>query len=358
MTTIVAKNNVYENCNVNKNIIVNEKSSEIKDAVVINCCSNCNNNIIELPCCCSNEKIPCNLKETVFEISIKQKELLLAVIIRYWSQLFILILSFLLCHFLYGPVLLREIQEVPANFLNGTFDIEAAKLFRDSNSKNYKKFNKQLETNFRYLFEIFGNTSDIELADLHSSILQNFSFMNVDSMLNFYIYLFAKGNPGFFINLKFFIQVGDSKDIFSMIFLLLAKPVISSFFTQNFLKLFRNKFMICLSTFFTLTTYFTYEVLRSDQGTGQIQQDGIRWAERLSLKAERLRFPPIENVGLDILFYLIIMSLHYLNECRLSKMSFFSLKRANKKCLISAFFDSFLIFAFLLQKRTTKVLFI
>ena len=79
-------------------------------------------------------------------------------------------------------------------------------------------------------------TSDIELADLNSSILRNASFPDVDSILNFYTYLFAKENPEFLINVKFFIQAEYSEALrFSMILLLLVKTVISSFLREIFL---------------------------------------------------------------------------------------------------------------------------
>ena len=123
MTTLVAKENVYENCNVNKNIIVNEKSSGIKDVIVINVCLNCNNNIIELSCCTCNQKVPCKLKETVFKISIKQKQRLLTYLVPYWSEVSILIMSFLFCHFSVSTVCIREIREVSAKSLNGNFDV-------------------------------------------------------------------------------------------------------------------------------------------------------------------------------------------------------------------------------------------
>ena len=42
---------------------------------------------------------------------------------------------------------------------------------------------------------MFENTSDIELADLHFSILRNFSFTDVESMLDSFTNLFAKKNP-------------------------------------------------------------------------------------------------------------------------------------------------------------------
>ena len=77
------------------------------------------------------------------------------------------------------------------------------------------------------------------------------------------------------------------------------------------------------------------ELLCSDQGTGQIQQNVIRWAERLP-------FHPIVNGASGILFYLIILSLYYSHECRLSKISYFSLKHSNRKCLISACFHALL----------------
>ena len=64
MTTLVAKENVYDNCNVNKNIILNEKSSEIEDAIMINLFSNRNYNIIELSSC----TLPCCTKITMKNI--------------------------------------------------------------------------------------------------------------------------------------------------------------------------------------------------------------------------------------------------------------------------------------------------
>ena len=280
--------------------------------------------------------------------------ILLTYLVPYWSEVSTLIMSFFLCHFLDSTAFLREIREVSAKFLNSNFDIEAAEFYRKSykyRSKNWYELGKQIEkqTYFRHLYEIFENTSNVELADLHSSILQDFSLMDVDSMLNFYIYFFAKGNPEFLINLKYFVQVEYSKAIsFSMIFLLLVKTLISSFLTRNLFKLFKNKYIMCFSFFFTLIIYFTSEVLRADQGTGQIQQDEIRWAELLP-------FHPIKNGGSDILFYLIILSLHYSNECRLSKISFFSLKRANKKSLASAGFHALLLHFFRIKYSFWKI---
>ena len=42
MANIIAKENIYDNCKVNQNIILNEDISESKGPIVINC--NCNNN--------------------------------------------------------------------------------------------------------------------------------------------------------------------------------------------------------------------------------------------------------------------------------------------------------------------------
>ena len=269
MTTIVAKENVYENCNVNKNIIVNEKSSEIKDAVVINVCSNCNNNIIELSCCNCNEKISCNFGETVFKISIKQKQLFLTNIVPYWPEVISLIVSFLMCEI----------------FNEKYLDIQ-------SHSKTLNVQNK-------------------------------------------------------FENFEFFIQIEYSEAIrFSMVISLLRlfEMVISSSFKRKLFKLSKNKVMFGLSSFFTFyltsyfTIYFTSEVFGAEQFSNQIKQH-----EHFIMYAELLPFYPIKNGGSDVLFYSIFLSLKYLNESGLSKISLFSLKRANRECLIYTCFHALFI---------------
>ena len=76
MANIVAKENIYEKSQVNKNIILNGAISESKYPIVINC--NCNNNN-QFSFCACNEKVPCNLKERVSRFLSKQKQLFIRI---------------------------------------------------------------------------------------------------------------------------------------------------------------------------------------------------------------------------------------------------------------------------------------
>ena len=74
---------------------MNENSSEIKNAVVINVCSNCNNNIIDISCCPCKEQVSCNFAEKVLKISIKHEQLLLDFLKPLLFHFFILSVDFL-----------------------------------------------------------------------------------------------------------------------------------------------------------------------------------------------------------------------------------------------------------------------
>ena len=99
MANIVAKENMYKNCKVNKNIILNEAISESKDSIVINC--NCNNNN-QFSFCACNEKVPCNLKERVSRF-LERKQLYIRI-----GLVAILLISWLLFYFTYYHFILQN----------------------------------------------------------------------------------------------------------------------------------------------------------------------------------------------------------------------------------------------------------
>ena len=80
MSSIIARENVYSDSNINKNIIDGQNSQVTKNnensvVIDISCCNNnvyCNNNVIELPCCRCKKNVKSRLPENFLKFFVRK----------------------------------------------------------------------------------------------------------------------------------------------------------------------------------------------------------------------------------------------------------------------------------------------